>query len=138
MEVLVLTARRRRRQRPRIPSAAMKRPLSLLLLTVLLVGCGKKIKSVPPADPRIVGSWSVVNGDYPLTNIYRSDGTMVQHLSGGETDPSAYRIEGDQLIITIETKGEPPSEQKMRYSISGDVLTLYYSADVKMQYQRVK
>src|SRR4051812_31893628 len=78
-------------------------PLVLLAVLSMVSGCGKKkVASVPPSDPRIVGTWTLEGGDYALTNEYRADGTVVQHVGGRASEPSPFRIEGNLLIYSIE------------------------------------
>lgn len=50
-------------------------------------------------DPRIVGEWSLEEGDdYLLVDEYRADGTLVQHVFGKTTAPTPFRIEGNFIV----------------------------------------
>src|SRR4051812_4182707 len=89
---------------------------------LLLFGAGcrrgdEKLKSIPPADPRIIGTWSLVGGDYPLENEYRANGTMVQQVGVGHTAPSPYRIEGEYLTVYLKQTDGQVSEFKNKFSI---------------------
>ena len=104
--------------------------LSVCALLVVLVGCRRagKLSSSPPSDPRIVGSWTIVGGDYPLTNIYRADGTFVQRVGGRETQPQIFRIEGEHLITRLKQPDGSVGDDKERFAIDGDTLT-FFDAD---------
>ena len=94
--------------------------------------------NVAPTDPRIIGFWKVVGGDYSLINEYRSDGTVIQHVGGRAGKPSSFRIEGDCIIYSLEQPDGSVSEDKTRYAISGDTLTFFYSPKEKMHFQRTR
>lgn len=91
----------------------------------------------PVADPRIIGFWEGINGDYKLTNEYREDGTFVQHVGERSSDTRRYRIEGDEFISLIEQRDRSIHEQRTKYSISGDQLTFYYGK-TEMRFRRVE
>jgi hypothetical protein len=117
------------------------RSLGVVLLAAvsLACGCGKKeVASLPPSDPRIVGVWTLQGGDYPLTNEYLADGTVVQHVSGKKTDPSSFRIEGKFLIYTIEQPDGRVTEQKEEFILTDDTLTFIDSPTSKRVFRRQK
>ena len=89
-----------------------------------------KLSSVPPSDPRIIGSWSIVGGDYPLVNEYRADGMLVQYVGGRKCNaPSPFRIEGEYLIVSVEQDDGSVFEQKDRFTLKGDTLTFIDDED---------
>jgi hypothetical protein len=115
--------------------------VGLALISVLFTtsGCGnRKVVSVPPSDPRIIGIWTAEGGDYPLTNEYRADGTLVQRSGDRATPPYPFRIEGKFLILPIERAKGEVFEQKEEYTISGDTLTIIHSPESKSVFQRNK
>ena len=117
------------------------RLLGVVLLSVLFLagGCGKKgITSVPPSDPRIVGVWTLEGGDYPLTNEYFADGTVVQHVFGKKTDPRPFRIEGKFLIYTVEQPDGRMTEQKEEFTLKDDTVTFIDSPTSKRVFRRQK
>ena len=117
----------------------MNRRLIALLLAGLFAaaGCGgQKATGVASIDPRIIGTWNLTEGDYPLTNEYRADGTMVQHLMRGKTEPVPFRIEGNQLIYVQRQDDGRITEQKTQFELSGDTLTFIYSPEVRMVFVR--
>ena len=73
----------------------------------------------------IVGTWKSVGGDYPLTNEYRADGTLVQHVGGRQTAPSPFRIEGDRLIVSVSQPDGTVFEQEDRFAVTGQTLTFF-------------
>ena len=116
------------------------RSFGVFLLAALSVagGCGKKeVASVPPSDPRIVGVWISQGGDYPLTNEYRADGTLVQYAFGKTSEPRPFRIEGDLLIYTLKQPDGSVTEQKQKFTLAGDTLTMINSTS-KQVFQRQK
>lgn len=74
--------------------------------------------------------------DYPLTNEYRADGTVVQHVMGQIRDPIPFRIEGDQLIVSLRQSNGVVTEDKTRYTLSGDMLTFIDSPNSKRVFHR--
>ncbi|MDB5319951.1 MAG: hypothetical protein JWN40_1582 [Phycisphaerales bacterium] len=111
----------------------------LVLLAIPVVGgCGKKLTSVPPSDPRIVGVWTLQGGDYPLTNEYRADGTVVQQVGGRTTEPSPFRIEGNLLIYSVQQSDGKISEQKEEFRLTDDTLTFIDSPTSKRIFRRNK
>src|SRR5215217_468846 len=103
------------------------------VLAVATAGCKRKaaVESVPPSDPRIVGSWTLTGGDYPLTDEYRADGTLVQHVGNRTTEPAPYRIEGEQIIVSLAQPDGRVTETKNRFTLAGDTLTLFDSPTIK-------
>src|SRR5215216_2275925 len=102
-----------------INGAAIWSWLALLAVLLTVGGCGKKKgASAPPSDPRIVGVWTLEGGDYPLTNEYRADGTVVQHVGGRATEPSRFRIEGNQLVYLVEQPDGKVVEQKEEFRLT--------------------
>src|SRR5262245_11435081 len=85
---------------------------------------------------QLLGFWKVVGGDYPLTDEYRADGTLVQHVGDRTSDPIPFRIEGDQLISTLEQPDGTTSEQRERFELSGDKLTFIDSDGSTRVFQR--
>lgn len=74
----------------------------------------------------LIGMWECVNGDYPLTQIFRADGTLISLAFGRDDTPAHYRIEADVLIVPSEQADGSIFEQKSRFEIDGD--TLYFHA----------
>src|SRR5690349_20926170 len=92
--------------------------------------------NVTPADPRIIGFWKGIGGDYGLINEFRSDGILIQHVGDRTTRPAPYRIEGDHVVTVLEQPDGSISEDRTQYAISGDTLTFFYSPRKKMRSQR--
>jgi hypothetical protein len=97
-----------------------------------------KIQNVPPADMRIVGAWTITGGDYPLTDVYRADGTVVQYVAGQIIQPRRFEIDGEFLTCFVEQKDGRIFEQKARFGISGDTLTFYDSPTNKRVFRRLQ
>src|SRR5262245_3793020 len=91
---------------------------------------------VTPADPRIIGFWKCVGGDYGLINEYRSDGTIIQHVGDRASPPSPFRIEAECVVYSLQQPDGSVSETKTRFEISGDILTFFYPPRRKMHFQR--
>lgn len=117
------------------------RSLSIVLLLLLTLGggCGKKESaSVPPADPRIVGVWTLQGGDYPLTNEYLADGTVVQQVFGKKTDPRPFRIEGKFLVYSVTQPDGRVTDQKEEFTLTQDTLTFIDSPTSTRVFRRQK
>ena len=100
-------------------------------------GCGKKqAAGTPPSDPGIVGVWTLEGGDYPLTNEYRADCTVVQHTGGRTTEPSRFRVEGNVLIYSVEQPDGTIFEQKEEFILTGDTLTFVDSPTSRRVFRR--
>jgi len=110
----------------------------ILFTLCCAAGCFRKRDSsgVPPADPRIVGSWTLQGGDYPLTDEYRADGTLVQHVFGKTTEPMPFRIEGKFLVVGVKQDDGKVSEDKTEFSLTGDTLTFVDSPTSKRVFLR--
>jgi hypothetical protein len=106
------------------------------LLGLLSVGCDRRSGNVRPSDPRIIGSWTLVGGDYPLTNEYRADGTLVQHVSGRTGKPLPFRIEGKYLIVSVKQPDGTVSDTKDRIELSDDRLTFFDPGGTKRVFLR--
>lgn len=89
-----------------------------------------------PLDPRIIGFWKGVGGDYRLINEYRADGLVIQHIGDRASKPSHFRTEGDHIIYSLRQPNGSIFEQKTEYSVSGDTLTFIYSPEKKMHFER--
>jgi hypothetical protein len=72
---------------------------------------------------QLIGFWKVVGGDYPLTDEYRPDGTLIQHVGDRTSDPIAFRVEGNHLISSLEQPDGTTSEQRAQFELSEDKLT---------------
>jgi hypothetical protein len=109
-----------------------------LLAMLATAGCKRTtaVRSVPPSDPRIVGTWTLAGGDYPLTDEYRADGTLVQHVGNRTTEPTPFRIEGEYLVVTLAQPDGRSTEQKTRFALSGDTLTMIDAPTVKRVFRR--
>lgn len=94
------------------------------------------LPTTKPADARVVGSWTIVNGDYPLTNLYRDDGVMVQSVNGRRGEPMAYRIERDRLIVSIRQEDGKLSQNEERFEIKGDTITFFGDDGTKRVFRR--
>ena len=92
----------------------------------------------PLADPRIIGFWKGVGGDYGLINEFRLDGTVIQHVGDRSSKPSPFRTEGDYIIYSLEHPNGSVFEQKTQYLISEDTLTFIYPPRKKMHFRRVQ
>ena len=97
-----------------------------------------KIENMPPEDLRIVGSWSIIGGDYQLTDEYRADGTVVQHVGGRTSKPKRFQIDGEILTCFVEQPDGRIFEQKARFGISEDTLTFYDSPRTKRIFRRTQ
>ena len=104
----------------------------------LRVGMPDKIQNVPPADMRIVGAWTITDGDYPLTRVYRADGTVVQYVAGQMIQPRRFEIDGEFLTSFVEQTDGHIFEQKTRFEILGDTLTFYDSPTSKRVFRRLQ
>jgi hypothetical protein len=93
-------------------------------------------QSETPAEKRIIGSWRIEGGDYPLINEYRSDGTLVQHIDDRSGEPIPFRIEGDLLITSLEQPDGSVFENKTRFAISDDTLTFFDSDGTRRVFGR--
>lgn len=89
-----------------------------------------------PADKRIIGSWQIEGGDYPLIDEYRSDGTVVQHINDSCGNPMPFRIEGDLLIVSVTQPDGDIFDFKTQFSISEDTLIFFDSPDSKRVFRR--
>jgi len=92
--------------------------------------------SVALADPRIIGFWRGIGGDYSLINEYRLDGMVIQHVGDRASKPSPFRTEGGYIIYSLEQPDGTVFEQKTQYEISDDTLTFIYSPKKKMHFER--
>jgi acetate kinase len=88
------------------------------------------------ADSRIIGFWKGIGGDYLLTNEYRTDGTVVQHVGNRSSEPSPFRIEGDYMIHSLKQPDGRIFEQKTRFQVSENQLTFIYSGTTKCVFQK--
>ena len=75
-------------------------------------------------------------GDYPLTDEYRADGTLVQHVFGKTTEPMPFRIEGKFLVVGVKQDDGKVSEDKTEFSLTGDTLTFVDSPTSKRVFLR--
>jgi hypothetical protein len=83
---------------------------------------------MPSSVPQhLIGYWAITGGDYNLTNEYRADGTVVQHVCGRQGQPMPFRVEKDQLILRIEQPDGEVSEQATRFKVVEDTLTFFDS-----------
>ena len=100
----------------------IKKLLLLIVLCVMLVGCGSKEKG-------IVGTWK----DNIDGNIYtfNSDGTG-QYKSSSIKANFEYEIEGNKIIITYT--GNAPYETI--YSLNGNKLSMTNSYGVNITYYK--
>jgi hypothetical protein len=113
--------------------------LATLFALMPAAGGGRTgVASVPPSDPRIVGVWTLQDGDYPLTNEYRADGTLVQHVFGKTTDPVPFRIDGPHLVYTVKQLDGRVTEQKAEFTLAGDTRVLVDSPTTKRVFRRDK
>src|SRR6266567_7921825 len=94
--------------------------------------------NVPPTDPRIIGFWTSVSGDYTLTNEYRADGTLIQHVGDRTGRPIPFQIEGECLICSIEQPNGTVFEQKTRFAISDETLTFFHSPRKRRVFRRTQ
>jgi len=87
---------------------------------------------------RIVGAWTITDGDYPLTRVYRADGTVVQYVAGQMIQPRRFEIDGEFLTSFVEQTDGHIFEQKTRFEILGDTLTFYDSPTSKRVFRRLQ
>jgi hypothetical protein len=73
-------------------------------------------------DPNLIGAWTIVNGEYALTRIFRGDGTVVARAAGFDDDPTPFRISDNHIIFLVEQPDGSIYEQKERYELVGDTL----------------
>jgi hypothetical protein len=116
----------------------MRGCILVLFALSLSSGCGRDSGSigVAPSDPRIVGSWASVGGDYPLTNYYGADGMLVQHVGTQSSTPYPFRIEGEYLIVSVKQPDGTISQQKDRFSLKDDTLAFIDPDGSKRIFQR--
>lgn len=111
----------------------------LLVVVPLLMAAARAKKNAsgaPHPDAGIVGVWTIQGGDYPLTNEYRADGTMVQRVGGRSSDPSPYRIEGDRLVYSVKQHDGTVFEQAEEFRLAGDTLTFIDSPSENRVFRR--
>ena len=87
-------------------------------------------------NSRIIGSWRITGGDYPLVNEYRADGTLVQRVGGRKTEPYKFRIEGEYLTVSVPQPDGTISETKERFALKDDTLTFFGSDGSKRTFRR--
>jgi hypothetical protein len=95
-----------------------------------------KTSNVHIAASRIIGFWTVIDGDYPLTDEYRADGTIVQHIGDIVSKPHPFRIEGDFIISSIKQPSGKIFEQRAQFVLSSDTLTFLDSPKSKRIFRR--
>lgn len=133
----------RRVPHPESPPRSVHRLLAfcgILSVLGLISGCsrdGGDSRSSSP-DARIVGSWSSVGGDYALTNEYRPDGMLVQHVGAQKSKPMPYRIEGEYLVVSVKQPDGKVSDSKDRFVLEGDTLTFLDPNGSKRVFRRTK
>jgi hypothetical protein len=93
-----------------------------------------EVFSTLPND--LVGFWKVVAGDYPLINEFASNQTLTQHIGGRSTDPRPVRIAQDNLVISVVQSDGSVSEIRMKFELSGDLLTLSGVDGTKQHFRR--
>jgi hypothetical protein len=86
---------------------------------------------------QLVGFWKIVRGDYPLINEYQAGGMLVQHVGERVSKPIPFRVEGDHLVTSLEQPDGTISEDRKRFELSADRLTLIDSAGWKSKFRRV-
>ena len=108
------------------------------ILLAIIGGCKMEDEpaSEPPFNARIVGSWTHIGGDYPLTNEYRADGTLLQRSGSRTGKPSAFRTEGDYVIVSVKQPNGTIFEQKDRFELRDDTLTFLDADGSKRILQR--
>lgn len=89
-------------------------------------------------DPRILGFWTIVNGDYGLTDEYRANGTVVGYVGGRRSSPIPFRIDGEYLTYLVKQPDGSVFEQKARFKLSGDTLTFFDSPRRKRVFRRTE
>lgn len=73
-------------------------------------------------DPNLIGAWTIVNGEYRLTRIFRDNGTMVDSASGFDDNPTPFKIVDNYIIFEVEQPDGSIFDQKERFELIGDVL----------------
>jgi len=73
--------------------------------------------------PELLGTWKIVNGDYPLTRTFRADGTVVSTAFGFDPTPKPFRVEFDSIVFLVKQRDGSVSEQKECFELRGDTLT---------------
>lgn len=86
----------------------------------------------------LIGFWTIIGGDYNLTNEYRADSTMIQHSCGRQGQPIPFRVEKDRLILLIEQPDGEVSEQATCFMLVGDTLTFLESATSKRVFRKCR
>ncbi len=89
----------------------------------VLVSCGDD----DDEEGGLVGTWRYTDteDDYWDQIVFNSNGTFVWSDSDGDIDPGTYSVNGDILILFFSENGET-EEEKMRFSIKGNALYLYF------------
>lgn len=112
----------------------MQRCLNSILITLtaclllLAHGCGRdEVKNLSSTGSGIVGFWTRSGGDYHLTNEYRDDGMLVQHIDGKAGTPRPYRIQGDLLIVSVPQDDGRIFEFTNQFTLAGEELTFFDS-----------
>jgi len=95
-----------------------------------------KTSNVSEAYSRIIGFWTMMDGDYALTNQYRADGTIVQHVGGSASKPHPFRIEREYLVSSITQPNGTIFEPRVRFELSKDSLTFFDSPKSKRVFRR--
>lgn len=97
----------------------------LLLLTY---GCERnEVKGPASAGLGIVGFWTRSGGDYSLTNEYRDDGMLVQHIDGKAGTPRPYRIQGDLIIVSVPQEDGRIFDFTNQFALAGEELIFFDS-----------
>jgi len=108
----------------------------VLVMLFGLFGCKQAVTASDPARP-IVGTWKLRGGDYPLTNDVRADGTFVQRVGSQESEPSKWRVEGLELVISTKQPDGTTADTRIKYSVNASQLSLEYG-DRTMTFDRSK
>jgi hypothetical protein len=109
-----------------------------VLVLIALVFAFRRRSTSQPLEKAILGRWTVINGDYPLSNEYRADGTLIQRMGGSERAPLPYRVDGDVLIYSVEQPDGSIFEQKMKFKIAGDTMTCFGDSEHNVVLKRGK
>jgi len=101
----------------------------LILMSLILVGCGGARSKKPSLEERIIGKWSgvqtSVSGDkVPAVWEFIEGGTMIIRIVGVDISFGAtWSVEGNRINIVPELDPERPTYRDVEF-VSDDVMKL--------------
>ena len=101
------------------------------------MGFINKLFSKKRIDANLIGTWISDSSEFPDTKMtFTSNGKLIYEINESEKVSImnlTYEIYNDMIY---SNQPSHPRVEKTKYSISGDVLTLYYSGEIS-KYKRI-